>query len=354
LAFFTTGLDIIKARTNLATFFYSLLLFLSAITSPNIGLLVPLVILYALYFSPSANSSTPTGNHSELIVRLAALVVAFAMVVLIFLWMIGFQLDSFLTIFNRARENATFRAPLAVILQNSWNMLKFGVSLLLPMAIAIAIAMPAFGWFFRKQLTKQPAVSDLVFLTLSSAVVAYVAQSSGTGPYVLMLYTLVLGLSFVCRLRHGIQGIGAILLAALFVFSSLNYGRYFFQFVLMSRSTDIENVAKIRRQIDEQKPAYIYLDSAAATELYDFRLPPNALDCYFGVEGIWDRFPMRENFRHDSILVVATQTAVIFSYRDMLADPSTLPFKPLPFLGKLYSQMTADPYTLVLIPVEPR
>jgi hypothetical protein len=342
LALFCAGLRFIKAATLPAIFVSSLLLFLSTITSATFGPFVLLVLIYGTFCSPTRVPAP------KFLARRGAILLAALLVALVFLLMIDFRLPQFLDVFNRARIHATFRRPFLDHFQDWWLGTKYMVEVMAP--YVAAIGMPILTWLLRRQLGLQMTPSPVAFLVLAALLTAVAVLNSGAGSRYLYLVILIEALVFAAMLPAG-KRMGWSVFLGWFGFLVVIGGVAFLQVFMRPFLSQPDNVATIRAALVELQPNRIYLDSAAAARLYDFRLPSNACDCFWGLGGVWGRFPQRVDYPANSVMIVSTQTARQLFPWIASGIPPRARFVPLPVHCEGSSESSTDPYDLILVPL---
>ena len=201
LALFAWGLQILRTKLDWAWLACGLALCASMITSPNIGIMAPLVMAVALV------REFRRGGWRSCGVKFAMLVVAAGMVGLLFLWLIDFQLGAFVAVFGKARvygseAGTTLKNYFAYALQRGPRyMFRFVLMVGAPfvvMFIALAVV-----WRKRPLFEEMASNGELLLIALGGVFLLIPAYSSGTGMAMMGFYALVACLYVVARLKAG-------------------------------------------------------------------------------------------------------------------------------------------------------
>ncbi len=329
LALLTTGTHLMNARSLPAYFGYSLLLFLSVITSPSFAVLV-LILLGLVFWSQRKQGSL-------LLLKKGGIVLLAGMsVFLLFLYLIDFQLSTFLTVFNRFRHNATFPPPYPELSSNLWHTLSSIICTTTPAVLAIVV--PVLAWSFSSIFAFPNGRTLFAGILASGLALIFASSQSGSGIVFLVLFDLLVLLFIFNRLTSEHAFVGFLpLIGVAFTGAILLQGRHLLLFLVQPLLPLHNQIPAYLAEIARLHPPAIYVDSTGAAELYNYRLPPNAYDAIYGYPELWDQSPPARDLPVGTVFVVASWLTHQLGFEDAVriaakeSAPSRLKFPSSPY-----------------------
>ena len=344
LALFAGGLQLLRAESLLAWFICGLALGLSIITSPSFGPLSILVVLYCLQRKVGFRLSM----DRQYLYRCAMLLAAGAVTALVFLALVDFHPLLFFKIFNESRRQALF-VESDVILTDPVSVEKFIIHVGIPLATLILLVLSI--KIFPSIYERRPGNLECLFVGLGTVALYGLTRSSGFGPPLLSLASILLALVCVYFLRDHYRTTGMIVWTVLFAFFLIGCGRNLFLNLELPLCPVADVSADIQAQLDEAKPAHIFVDSSSANVFYHYHLPANALSFHYGQEQRWTDVPVPADLPDNSVLVLSTETVEHSFFREMAKEQTHYAFKPMLIVGPLYPAIPANPYDLIFVKV---
>lgn len=341
------GWVLLEMRTPIALFFAGLLLGASIFTSPNVGVLAPVAagwgIVQMFRKEPRARAML------EVLLLGAGAVAALGL----FLGAIHFELGRFLEIFDQARKDAQrfLNAGLFDALSARPILWRDAARVLLQLLEPIGIMMLATAlviwrrnWFNAK--------FDLPALTLlwaGGVVMLVPAVSSAAGHAPLSFFAVVVCLVIASNVKPAYRIQGALVWTPVFLVLLFAIGHRTLQ-VLCHPHVPAGQAEAVRTAVAQASSGPVYIDEFATALIYDYRLPPNALDYHFGQANVYGSFSP-EQFPKGGLLVVSKETLA----RVHKLAPYRLGPEPalMPMIGRFYAVKLANPGDIVVIPSGP-
>lgn len=337
LALLCWGAGILRPSISFFAWSMSCLsLFLTCITSPNLGILAPLILTVALI------SSFRMESRSVLIWRFALATGAGLVTTLLFLYLIDFQLAHFLDIFNKTRilgaqAGTTMHNYFVYSLQHGPKyMFRFAVLGVIPYIALFTMLGLAYGC--RKLFVSVPSGLELLLIGLAGLVMLMPANSSGTGFVMPSFYCLVACLYFVALLksRQLLFYAGYALFFVLVVRANGNYVAGF----ISGRIVPIVNKPDVlKAELKRTTYRHVYLDSFALRAVFDYKVPPDGLDYNFGDMVSFQSPHSLVDYPSDS-MVIASPPSVQHAPRTKLTH--------VPVVGFLLPDVPGNPYDCIV------
>jgi hypothetical protein len=317
LALFAWGLQILRTKSNFAWLACGLALAASMITSPNIGIMAPLVMVLGL-----VRRYRQEGQRS-FVRGLAMLVLAVLVVEELFLYLIHFDLVEFLWVFDRAR---TFGAMASSTLKNYFlssvergprYLFRFALMAVVPyMAMFVALAL---AWRRRDLVRQTVSDGELLLIALGGVFLLVPAWSSGTGIGMLGFYALVACLYVAARLKSArAVGYGAYVIFFLMMLRA--DGNFFVEVFSACIVPPSRPVADVRAELAQTPHDKVYIDGYALRAVFNYQIPENGLDYNFGLATHFAGTPTPKDFPADSVIVLST-AALDFSQTSLIHTP---------------------------------
>jgi hypothetical protein len=345
LAFFCWGLLVFRAKTSWVWFVACTCLFASIITSPNIGLMVPLVFGGILYQAFLLRTIT----DRAWILKLGLAVISFFLIFLLFLILIHFAPVRFWIMFNKAKEVGSEFSLLNDIRHSGHSardILRIIFHVFVPTFLLIFGLTGAF--IGRETLRLGAGTLGLIFL--GAATLFIPGLTSATGMPLQSFYCSVALLFLASRLprrfqTYGLGGCAVVLI--LFFFSS---GHRLLQVATVPFVRQPNENAAVSAQAEKLSGATVYVDQFALDAVYNYHLPANCVDYHFGLT---TRFAARNvrDFPPGSVLVVSRETLLQDGFPQ--GKPAKNGPRRIPWVGSLFPLEIANPYECEIIQIPP-
>jgi hypothetical protein len=313
-------------RSRGAWFFAGLFAVGTIFTSPNVGVLSPLVLIWALFFAIRGERTLIVGRQAMLIA--GGLVSTF-----LFLGAIHFQLGHFLEVFVMTRrvsipfQNPTLFQALAMHPISWRDAMRDVTQVYVPCALLVGLAV---AMALRRGLFAARPGGKEVALVLAGAGLLFIPElSSAQGKMPLAFYAVVAGLVLCLNMgaparRYAIGIWSIVFLVFLFAF-----GHQTLQ-LLCRPGLAAAQADSLRESITKISPAPIYVDD------YHFSLPDGLATFDPGA------------FPAGSFLVVSKETllrAKAYDRYHLGAQPALIPL-----VGRFFTVKPANPYDIVIVP----
>jgi hypothetical protein len=326
LALLLGGALILRVRSLWAWTLCSFALALTVICTPNFAILVPVVFLSAL----SVRSELVWPPQRITLFRVGASLAAAAVVFILFLAMIDFQLSSFLAVFMAEGKRNQYGWYLVFLEHRDRNIARICLSLTVTfLALLAAKARP--------ELFEIRVSSGAIVAFLAGALgLILVYFSSMNGRLWLDSYLSLVIFWLILHLKGSdfrVCGVAAII----FIFAVFNYRARIVQLAAVPFRAPQFYQPEIKARIEAAHANQVYIDTFALASIYNYQIPANTVDYFFG-------FPKP-----------ITSTKEVPPHSLLVVSPAYLsndlvPSAPALF-GKVPPDMTRNPYQFVLIKI---
>jgi hypothetical protein len=339
---------LLETRSSAAFFFCGLLAAGTVFTSPNIGAIAPVVIIWALILAWR-------GDRSQAARCIFSLFVGGLISLVLFLWTIQFQLGHFLEVFAAVRkvsilnQNPTLFQALAAHPIAWRDAFRDIMQLYVPCALLLALVI---AMLMRRDLfAARPSRAGTALVIAGAGFLAIPELSSAQGKFPLAFYAMVAGLVLCLNVAPLLLRRLAIgLWSLVFLIFLFGFGHQTLQ-LLCRPALPATQAESLREAIAKIGPAPLYADEYAEAALFDYNLPANTLDYHFSLP---DRFTTFDpaNFPPGSYLVISKETLLRAKAYDRyhLGPPPTL----IPLVGRFFTVKPANPYDIVIVPGGPQ
>jgi hypothetical protein len=248
-------------------------------------------------------------------------------VILLFLYLINFQLSEFLVCFNNNRK-FTGEGYRGVLFRDCFDGVRsfervflrlipaplLLVGLAASMVYATGIFRVRFGYFIP------------VGILLAGSLIYVSVLSSTTGDRLPLFMATMVALFVTSRLVPRYMAWGQTLTCSLGVIFLLSTGHALIQMLSSFFYPVSRPPSALAQEVERLNPAHIYVDEYALDVVYNYHLPVNATDFYFSLPSTFHHFPpttTMADFPPGSAFVLSTQSALKGGY--WMLTPSILP-----------------------------
>lgn len=334
LCFYLVGCDAWREKHAAGFFVKNLFLGLTVITFPNLALLAMFTSLAALLYQKVFRQRT----LPELVLPVVAMGAAYALCFLLFLVCIHGHLFEFLssTVQNQklsalgVRDRFQFFTALGI---SKWVVVQASF-----LVLAIFLI---YKW--RKITARREDVFFLCFCLVGFAILGYSSVNSASGAHIWAFACLMIALYLMMKEKWDLRAWG--LYCAIFAIGCFGHFHVAIQHVLADPEISQERRADLLAQIERLHPARLYVDVYAMRELYDYKLPPNALAFETSSTTGWGNPKNAGMLPKGTVSVVSVSQA----FPTPASPDAGKSAKPLKILGRVVPGVTKNPYDLEII-----
>jgi hypothetical protein len=169
------------------------------------------------------------------------------------------------------------------------------------------------------------------------------------GLHLLDYFGIMAILFCVSRLKPAYRRVGALAWCGLFLIFFGMMGHRTLQLCLIPLHPVSVSPSDLKLQLEQAGDSPIYVDTFALNEVFDYRLPPSALDYQFGLKTEWGgAYPAIEDFPKGSLVVVSKQNLVTLGR--LPQNNHEVGLTRIPLVGYLFPPLAGNPYDCAIVP----
>jgi hypothetical protein len=324
LLFLVLGLGVCWSRSVGMFFLGNLLLALDAITLPSIGLIALLVsgsvFLYRYLYE---------GKKNELRSLFWAMVAAYGLAFILFLWCIDGRVGEFVFGMMKNQQVASKGIEARFHLFDPAGLAKW----VIPQGCFLLLL----ALCRKEDSDRQVGILVLGVALAGYLLLAFASFSSALAPHIWVFACLVTALWLIARESWGARAL--LPWAIVFVIATYGHSHVAVEDCLADPPVNADQKEEILSRLKEMHVKRIYVDAYALREVYDYRLPDNVYSYEWSL-------PIRQGYGPDlAVAIVSAKNASNVKR----GDTAPLKPKPLSIFGYCLKGTYKNPYDLVIL-----